>query len=189
MKKCLVRGGFSLKTIKALIIALLFCLFVTHSVLGANTQVIGQYEVPLSQATTPESAINACLAGMYINQTVTYPGEIFSFNRTVGKRLPQRSFIPAPIASLSKTPIYKYGGGVCMTAGILHQAVKNAGLEVVERHNHVTEVNYLPLGEDAAITWGVEDYRFKNTLNNPVRINVVFINDSLRIDIMEEKGY
>ncbi len=75
-----------------------------------------------------------------------------------------------------------------MTASILHQAVKNAGLEVIERHNHVTEVNYLPLGEDAAITWGVEDYRFKNTLNNPVRINVIFTDYSLRIEINEEKA-
>jgi vancomycin resistance protein YoaR len=66
-----------------------------------------------------------------------------------------------------------------MTASILHQAVKNAGLKVVERHNHVTKVNYLPPGEDAAITWGVQDFRFKNTLKNPVRINVMFINDSL----------
>ncbi|HQA59277.1 MAG TPA: VanW family protein [Acetivibrio sp.] len=176
-----------MKAIKVFIIALLCCLFFTNSAV-ASSQVIGQYEIPFSQATTPESAINACIAGMYLNQTVIDPGEVFSFNRTIGIRTPERYFIPAPIASLSKTPIYKYGGGICMTASILHQAVKNAGLEVIERHNHVTEVNYLPLGEDAAITWGVEDYRFKNTLNNPVRINVIFTDYSLRIEINEEKA-
>lgn len=175
-----------MKATKILIIALLSCLFFTYSA-AANT--IGQYEIPFSQATTPESVINACLAGMYMNQTVVYPGETFSFNRTVGERLPERYFIPAPIASRSKTTVYDYGGGICMTASILHQAVKNAGLKVVERHNHVTKVNYLPPGEDAAITWGVQDFRFKNTLKNPIRINVMFINDSLRIEIKEDQYY
>lgn len=147
--------------------------------------VVGQYEIPLSQATTPESAVNACLASWYINGTIVNPGEVFSFNQTVGERLPERLFVMAPIASRSKYKVYDYGGGICMTAGILHQAVINSGLQVMERHNHVTAVNYLPTGQDAAVTWGVQDYRFRNTSVNPVRIHVETYDSVLRIQLIQ----
>lgn len=168
---------------KKLILALLFVLLLTPKALAQS--VIGQHEIPLSQAMTQESAINACLAGMYMNQTIIYPGEVFSFNRTVGERLPERYFILAPISSRTKYVVYDHGGGICMTSSILHQAVKDAGLRTVERHNHVTPVSYLPTGEDAAITWGVQDYRFKNTLANPIKINVTILNNILKIELIE----
>jgi len=172
------------KAIKIFLITLLSCLFITSS--ATASAVIGQYEIPLSMAATPESAINACLAATYMNQTIVNPGEIFSFNKAVGERTPARYFVPAPISTLSKTPVYDYGGGICMTASILHKAVINAGLVVVERHNHVTRVEYLPPGEDAAVVWGRQDYRFKNTRSNPVRINAVFTQyNTLRIELHE----
>jgi len=167
--------------IRKYFLALFFVLVFTPS---AMANIVGWYEIPFSKATTPESAINACLAGMYLNQSIVQPGEEFSFNRTVGERLPERYFVLAPIASRNKQTVYDYGGGICMTAGILHQAVKAAGLPVVERNDHVVRVRYLPSGEDAAITWGIQDFRFKNTLDNSICINVV-ISDSLKIEIRE----
>jgi vancomycin resistance protein YoaR len=182
------RKGYIRFICQSLISALIFVLVFAPNTL-ANSLIIGQYEIPFSQATTPESVINACLAAMYMNQTVVYPGEVFSFNQAVGKRTPERYFVPAPITSLSKNTIYEYGGGICMTSSTLHQAVKNAKLKVVERHNHVTPVKYLSPGEDAAIYWGIQDYKFKNTLNNPVRINAIFTdNDCLKIELREEKA-
>lgn len=176
------REDYVMKTIKIFVVTLMCCMIFSNSA-AANT--LGQYEIPLAQATTPESATNACVASMYLNQTIIDPGEIFSYNRIVGERTPERFFIMAPIASTSKNTVYEYGGGICMTAGVLLQAVKDAGLQIVERHNHVTSVNYLPLGEDAAIYWGVQDLKFKNTLDRSVLIHISFANDSLKIEIRD----
>ncbi|HRX94794.1 MAG TPA: VanW family protein [Chitinophagaceae bacterium] len=167
---------------KKVFLALFIVLIFTPT---AMANVIGQYEISLTEATTPESALNACLAGLYLNQTIVQPGEEFSFNRTVGERLAERYFVLAPIASRNKQTIYDYGGGICMTAGILHQAVKAAGLEVVERNDHVIRVRYLPPGEDAAITWGYQDFRFKNSLDKSICLNTVIHSDSLKIEIRE----
>ncbi len=136
---------------------------------------------------SPANAQNAVLAGKYLNDTVVEAGEIFSYNQTVGQRTEQRGFIAGLISSRSKQAVYSIGGGVCTTASILHQAVKAAGLEVIERHNHVSPTSYLPQGEDAAIWYGVEDYRFRNNLENPIRINAEVIDDVLTISIAELK--
>ena len=72
-----------------------------------------------------------------------------------------------------------------MTAGILHQAVKSSGMQVIERHNHVAPVGYLPSGEDAAVTWGVQDYRFRNNGEYPIKIKAGLNNQSLCVEIFK----
>ena len=43
-------------------------------------------------------------------------------------------------------------------------------LEVVERHEHSRKVTYVEEGKDAAVAYGSVDFRFKNTLDKPIRI-------------------
>lgn len=38
------------------------------------------------------------------------------------------------------------GGGICQVSSTVYNAVKNAGLVVLERHPHSMPVHYLPLG-------------------------------------------
>lgn len=147
----------------------------------------GCYGIKTSSMVSGANAHNAVLAGEILHGTVVETGEIFSYNRTVGQRTTQRGFIAGLISSRSKQAVYSVGGGVCTTASILHQAVKSAGLEVLERHNHVSPTTYLPQGEDAAVWFGVEDYRFRNTLNNPIRIDAQTENGVLTIGIVELK--
>jgi len=116
---------------------------------------------------------------------VIQPGEIFYHNDTVGMRTAEKGFIPGYISTTSSQPIQSIGGGVCTTASILHQAVKASGLKVIERHNHVAPTSYLPQGEDAAIWYGIEDYKFQNTLQNPVAIDAGVEEECLQITIME----
>ncbi|NLJ72787.1 MAG: hypothetical protein GX333_07215, partial [Syntrophomonadaceae bacterium] len=110
----------------------------------------------------------------------------FSYNNIIGIRTPDKGFIKGLISSKSKYPIYKYGGGICMTSSILHQAVKSTDLPILERHNHVANVGYLPRGEDAAITWGVEDYRFYNNLAHPLIIKTHINSGLISISLYEE---
>lgn len=106
---------------------------------------------------------NAVKALEYLNGTVVKPGEIFSFNKTVGKRTIERGFVKG----LSGSGGYYYpdvGGGVCQAATAVYRAALNAGFKIVERHRHVYGAIYAPKGDDAAVDWGANwDLKFKNT--------------------------
>ncbi len=145
----------------------------------------GSYQIKIPSMVSPANAQNAVLAGKYLNGSIIEAGEVFSYNQTVGQRTSDRGFIAGIISSRSKKAVYSIGGGVCTTASILHQAVKASGLEVIERHNHVAPTSYLPQGEDAAIWYGVEDYRFRNNLGNPIRIDAGVSDNALKISIVE----
>ncbi|MEN6328392.1 MAG: stalk domain-containing protein [Syntrophomonas sp.] len=168
-----------------LLISLVFLIFSTTSALAAN-EVVGSYRISLDKAVSPENAFNALTAAQFINGTVIPAGAIFSYDQAVGPRYQSRGFILGLVTS-GATYTSDYGGGICMTSGILHQAVKSAGLTVVERHNHSHSPDYLPSGEDAAITRGVEDYRFKNTLNYPLLIQTGQSDDSLEVNLIVQK--
>ncbi|UZQ81756.1 VanW family protein [Thermoanaerobacter sp. RKWS2] len=67
---------------------------------------------------------NAVKALEYLNGKVVKPGEIFSFNKTVGKRTIERGFVEG----LSGSGGYYYpdvGGGVCQAATALYRAALN----------------------------------------------------------------
>lgn len=174
---------------KTILISLLLFLGVFFCLTGqamAQEKEIGSFAIDLSIAVSPMNAENACLAGTMLDGVVVNPGEEFSFNDTVGRRTTDKGFSAGYIASQSRSDM-AVGGGVCMTASILHQAVKAAGLEVLERHNHCIQISYLPLGEDAAVQYGVQDFRFRNNLNVPVIIRTT-VDDSLKIAInIEDK--
>ncbi|MGE5389874.1 MAG: VanW family protein [Deltaproteobacteria bacterium] len=132
-------------------------------------EMVGDYKIPLSLAASPQNASNALLAASFLNGTVVQPGKKFSFNQTIGPRSAKRGFIMGLVSNKDKYTT-DWGGGVCMTSSTLHQAVKDAGLTVLERHDHQQRSRYLPLGEDAAVSFGVEDFRFRNGTAYPILI-------------------
>ena len=131
------------------------------------TTQIGYYQCSWELAESENSIYNAIKASQFVNGTIVESGQIFSYNQAVGERTIERGFAEGPIAGSSR---WSVGGGICMTSSVLHQAVKSAGLPVIERHSHVTPVTYLPQGEDAAIWGRVKDYKFKNNTDNPIKI-------------------
>ena len=62
------------------------------------------------------------------------------------------------------------GGGVCQVASTMFNAALLANFKIVERHQHSQRVTYCPLGRDAAIYWGSEDFKFKNNTSYPIKI-------------------
>lgn len=77
-----------------------------------------------------------------------------------------------------------YGGGVCQTSSTLYNAVLNAGLEVVERHPHSKSVQYVEKDKDAATDYGGIDFKFKNSLNYPIKIVSIVENGTVKISIL-----
>ena len=112
---------------------------------------------------------NIRLASNKINGTVIMPGEVFSYNATVGQRTTEAGFQTAAVYSGGEVTT-GIGGGICQVSSTLYNAVLYANLEIVERQNHGFNPGYVPVSRDATVSWGAPDFKFKNTRNYPVKI-------------------
>ena len=123
---------------------------------------------------------NLKLACKAIDGKVVYPGETFSFNKTVGKRTAAKGYKEAYVFTGPNSHTMGVGGGVCQVASTMFNAALKANFKIVERHQHSQRVTYCPLGRDAAIFWGSEDFKFKNNTNYPIKIKMSCANGSLK---------
>lgn len=112
---------------------------------------------------------NLVLATGTVNGVILKPGEIFSFNQTVGQLSYEKGYRDALIIIGGRFEP-GLGGGLCQVSSTLYNACLLAGLEIVERYNHNLAVAYVPLGQDATVVHGVKDFRFKNNLDEPIYI-------------------
>lgn len=129
---------------------------------------------------------NVRLASEFINGTILNPGDEFSYNGVVGERTTDRGFQTAGAYSNGQV-IEDVGGGVCQPSSTLYMAVLRADLEVTERHNHSLTVSYTPLGEDATVSWGGPDFKFKNNTDYPVKILAWQEGSSMSVKILGTK--
>lgn len=129
---------------------------------------------------------NVRLASQYMNGTILNPGDEFSYNGVVGERTTDRGFQTAGAYSNGQV-IEDVGGGVCQPSSTLYMAVLRADLEVTERHNHSLTVSYTPLGEDATVSWGGPDFKFKNNTDYPVKILAWQEGNSMSVKILGTK--
>jgi vancomycin resistance protein YoaR len=78
-----------------------------------------------------------------------------------------------------------YGGGVCQVSSTLFNTAEKAGLEIVERHRHSKRVYYVPKGKDAATSYGGVDFKFKNTLAYPIKINARADDEKVTVSVIK----
>jgi len=91
----------------------------------------------------------------------------FSINNTVGERSVENGYLDAKIIVGDNFEL-GLGGGLCQVSSTLYNACLLAGLEIVERGNHNLAVAYVPLGLDATVAYGVQDFIFKNNTDYPL---------------------
>ena len=113
---------------------------------------------------------NLRLACEAINGTVILPGEIFSFNDTVGERTTAKGYRSA-IAYISGDSVATTGGGICQVASTIYCCCLYTEMEIVQREPHMYTVTYVPGGMDATVYWGSIDFRFRNSSDYPLMIN------------------
>ncbi len=90
------------------------------------------------------------------------PGEVFSFNETIGPITVAAGYADAAIIWGDRTAI-GVGGGVCQVSTTIFRAAFDAGLPIEERHNHGYVVSwYGQPGMDATIYTPYVDLRFRN---------------------------
>jgi vancomycin resistance protein YoaR len=113
---------------------------------------------------------NIKLAAKSIDATVLPPGAVFSFNEIVGQRTEERGFKEAGVYINGKVDT-GICGGICQVSTTLYNAVLLADLLVIERNSHSLTVPYVPLSRDAAVSWGLQDFKFTNNTENHILIN------------------
>ena len=121
---------------------------------------------------------NVHLMADYIDGTIIKPGQIFSFNKVVGPRTPERGFLEGQMI-LGSLLVPAIGGGVCQTATTLFNNAFEAGLPIVERHNHSWYISHYPIGRDATVSWGGPDLKFRNDLGHAILIKTAYTDSTL----------
>ncbi len=128
------------------------------------TTLLGRYRTDHRETSdkSEERRDNLRIASDAINGTLVAPGEVFSLNE-----------ILSPL-DYNKTKIIldgkedkADGGGLCQVSSTLYMAANLAGLEIVERHPHHSQLPYIRPGFDATVWFGGPlseplDMKFKN---------------------------
>lgn len=125
---------------------------------------------------------NVRLATDFCNNTILMPGDVFSYNDTVGPRTYERGFKDA-IVYVGTSAEDGVGGGICQVSSTIYYAVLRADLKIVERYAHSREVTYVPKGEDATVAWGSKDFRFENDTEFPIKVVTSHDKNSLTIKL------
>lgn len=139
--------------------------------------VLGAFSTTLA-GSVPERTANLRRAAAALDGLILRPGDVLSFNRTVGPRTAALGYLDAPVI-LREVRQVQIGGGVCQVASTLFVAALQSGFGVVERWRHSSAVDYIPLGQDATISWGVKDLKLRNDLEQRVRVRVALVGATL----------
>lgn len=131
---------------------------------------------------------NIRVASTSIHGTILKPGQIFSFNETVGPREAERGYKVAIIIQGGQF-VPGLGGGVCQVSSTLYNSCLEAGLEIIERHPHSLPINYVPKGKDASVYYPTGDFQFKNNTDKYLLLTTAINGWKLTINIYESKKF
>lgn len=146
--------------------------------------VLGEASSSVSGSSNRKS--NVKLSASVCDGIILLPGEVFSYNNTTGSRTADKGYLPAPSYVGGKSTD-EVGGGICQTSSTIYYAALNSNLKIVERHNHMFAVGYVPDGMDATVWYGASDFRFENDTDYPIKIVTSYKNSRLTVQIYGTK--
>lgn len=100
-------------------------------------------------------------AAELLNNAFLQPGEVLSFNQTVGERTPSRGFVEGGVI-INDRYGKSYGGGISQLVTTTFNAAHFAGFTDVEHHPHTLYISRYPMGREATVSWGYWDLQFGN---------------------------
>ena len=156
-----------------------------------TTEMLSKIQNKLGSFTTKftagnDRANNIKVAAGNINGTVLMPGEEMSASTSMGKRTAENGYRMAG-TYLNGETVDGMGGGVCQVSTTLYGAVLRAELEITERSGHSMTVSYVKPAEDAAISDGYKDLKFKNNTNAPIYVEGYTSGGSITFTIYGEE--
>lgn len=143
---------------------------------------LGSYTTSYGGSTSNRCA-NIKNAASKIDGKVLAPGEVFSFNGTVGKRSVANGFFTATEYANGEA-VQGIGGGTCQVSSTLYNAVLYSDLSIVSRTEHMFPVGYCPLGQDATVADSGIDFKFSNNTDYPIKISAVTTGYSITVSII-----
>jgi vancomycin resistance protein YoaR len=141
--------------------------FTREMVEKCNT-IIGTYSTTYTSSSNDRAA-NLANGARLINNTVLYPGDVFSAYEKLTPFTKANGYYEAGAYANGKV-IDSIGGGACQVTTTLYNAVLFSELEVVERFPHSMTISYVSLSRDAAIAGTWKDLKFKNDTETPIVI-------------------
>jgi vancomycin resistance protein YoaR len=142
----------------------------------AEVKDMGIEDLLASYATTPYRGSknrqnNVRLGTSLCSGILLAPGEEFNTDKRLGKRDRAHGWRTAPGIVGNGQLKNVYGGGICQVSTTLFNAVFEAGLEIVERHNHSMFIGHYPYGRDATVAGGGgKNMRFRNDTDHYIFI-------------------
>jgi len=128
-------------------------------------------------------ANNISRAAQSIHGQIVQPGQSFSYNETVGPTNTRRGYKKSTIF-IEGEKKEGVGGGVCQVSTTLFNAAENAGMTILERHDHSLPVTYAESGEEAATSYGGIDFKFRNDKEFSVRIDCTVQDGKVKVTII-----
>ncbi len=135
---------------------------------------------------TANRAFNVSRAAQSCNGKILLPDEVFSYCEAIGNPSLSNGYKVAPVFSNGKHS-EGVGGGVCQVSSTIYSAVLYANLEIVERRSHSLTVSYVPKGQDATVSYGSQDFKFKNNTNTPIKLIATATGGICKVSILGTK--
>jgi vancomycin resistance protein YoaR len=144
------------------------------------TSRLGNYrtQYTLSTDKSPKRVENLAIGSNAINGMLLAPGEIFSMNEVVSPLHYNKTHV-----IINGKEDKADGGGLCQVTSTLYMAANYAGLEILERHPHATQLPYIRPGMDATVWFGNEngdgalDMKFKNDTSSYILLREWVVDD------------
>ncbi|HMK93364.1 MAG TPA: VanW family protein [Thermoleophilia bacterium] len=125
---------------------------------------------------------NVQLGAQLLDGALIAPGKVFSVNATTGERTAAKGFKMAPTIINGKLED-SIGGGMCQVSTTVFNAAFEAGLQIVERHNHMLYISHYPLGRDATVSYGSYDLKFRNDTPDWILLKTSFSGWALTVSL------
>jgi vancomycin resistance protein YoaR len=168
------------------------------------TELLGSYHTNYTATSdkTQARVNNLITASRGVSGTFLAPGEVFSMNDTVSGLSYEEGHVIVENATASAL-----GGGLCQVTSTLYNAALYAGLDIVERNPHATQLPYIRPGRDATVWFGDQygngelDMKFKNTTDgyillkeyvgsdNYIYADIYGVPDDVSVKVSSEPDY
>lgn len=112
---------------------------------------------------------NIVTSAQYLNGTILYSGDTFSWFSVMGPCDYSQGYIDSD-GYAGNQVVQVPGGGICFTSTNLHLCARGAGMEILERHDHSMPVWYAGRGDEASVSYGSWDLKFRNNTGYDVII-------------------
>lgn len=146
---------------------------ISYADIKKNTVLRAYYSTSYSKGHYPERVHNLKTAANYCNGKKTAPGEIFSMEGTIGRRVdPNIWQMAGAVVDGGAGSEKQLGGGVCQVSTTLYNALVKSDIQIVYRKNHSIPSVYIDPGLDATINTDTIDFKWKNNTDYDVYIFV-----------------